>query len=163
VIDFKDLIPAVAKAAPVLAGIIGGPVGSAAVSLIANVFGGNALDIPGLIQKISLDPGAQLKLKQIELQLSQVDAQNFSTQVQDNVSARQREVDYINKLGRPDYVVSFLSIFITMGFFGVITLLMFTKICDTYHDIIYTMLGFLGSTFTQIYQYYFGNSHKNIA
>lgn len=158
--QYKDLIQTVVKAAPILGDIIGGPVGSTALSLIAKVFDGNPLDIPSLIQKISDDPEAQLKLKQIEVQLNQIDSQNYSTQVQDNVSARQREVEYVSKVGHSDYVVSFLSIFITIGFFGVITLIMFTKVCDTYHDIIYTMLGFLGSTFTQIYQYYFGNSHK---
>lgn len=76
---YKDLIPVVVKTAPVLAGIIGGPVGSAAVSLIAAMFGTEAKDIPALIDKISTDPQSEEKLKQIEtVQIASIPALIFS-------------------------------------------------------------------------------------
>ena len=157
--DIKNLAQFVLKVAPILGGIIGGPVGSAAISLIANAFNGKASDIPGLIEKISADPEAQIKLKQIEAQLIQIDSQNYSKEVDDRISARDREKDFIDKLGKPDYLMPFLSISITLGFFAVLICLMFTTVCDADHDVLYTMMGFLGSTFIHTYQYYFGGSH----
>lgn len=75
---YKDLIPVVVKAAPILAGIIGGPVSSAAVFLIAAMFGGDSKDIPALVDKINADPESQHKLKQIEtVQLASIPALIF--------------------------------------------------------------------------------------
>ena len=64
--DWKDVGKTVASAAPVLGSLLGGPVGTAAGTLIASVFGVDPN--PNEVAKaIKQDPEAIIRLKEIEL------------------------------------------------------------------------------------------------
>ena len=61
---------------------------------------------------------------------------------------------------RKDLILDILAIVIIAGFFGMILLIALTKMDNSDHDILYTMLGVLGSAFSQVCQYYFGSSRS---
>lgn len=53
-----------------------------------------------------------------------------------------------------------LAIFVVVGFFIMSVLIVRNKLDQSDHDIMYMLLGVLGSNFSQIYQYYFGKADK---
>jgi len=66
---FKDALPVIYNAAPIVGGAIGGTFGVAAsyiIPILAHAFDGNLSDLPALAQKISNDPRAPEKLALIE-------------------------------------------------------------------------------------------------
>jgi len=67
--DWKDVGRAVAKVAPVLAGVLGGPVGAvagAAGALVASWLGTEAE--PGAVMRAVQDPQTLIRLKELEMQ-----------------------------------------------------------------------------------------------
>lgn len=64
---WKDLGKKVAGSAPLLGSALGGPAGGALGTLIAGAFGGDPDDPEQLLQKVSADPQAAVKLREIEL------------------------------------------------------------------------------------------------
>lgn len=68
----KDLVPLVSGAAPILGGLLGGPVGAAAASaaaaLLGSAFGVNPSDPRAIAAAIQNDPDARFKLAQLEAQ-----------------------------------------------------------------------------------------------
>ncbi|TGW14462.1 hypothetical protein EIL50_05420, partial [bacterium NHP-B] len=64
--DWKDLGKTVVSAAPVLGGLLGGPVGTAAGTLIASVFGVDP-NPEAVAKAVKDDPEAFVRLKEIEL------------------------------------------------------------------------------------------------
>lgn len=66
----NELVKFVSKSAPLLGGVLGSPYASVAASLITQVFGeGSVVDI---VSKVTQDPEAQQKLRQIEMDHEQV-------------------------------------------------------------------------------------------
>ncbi len=49
---------------------------------------------------------------------------------------------------------------VIIGFFAMCFLIALTKLDQSDHDILYMLLGVLGTTFSQVFQYYFGSSKK---
>jgi len=84
----KELINVVTKLSPALGAAIGGPGGALVGSLIAKLFGAPE-DPQAIIDAIGKDSEAALKLKQLEIDLSKIDAQNYVTEVDDRKDARQ--------------------------------------------------------------------------
>lgn len=91
-----DLSGVVGKVAPLLGGVLGGPLGSVAVSLVASLFHANNSDLQDILDKIKNDPDAELKLKTLELQhqeaLQNFKVTDYQTEVDDRKSARLREM-----------------------------------------------------------------------
>jgi hypothetical protein len=66
---FRDAMPIIRSAAPILAGIIGGPMGLVignVVPILATAFESDPLDLPQLASRIMNDPDAPAKLQDIE-------------------------------------------------------------------------------------------------
>ena len=67
-----------------------------------------------------------------------------------------------NKKSRVDnteYMRQNLSFVVAISFFCVIIALIFNKIDATQHETLGIMIGVLGTSFVQVYQYYFGSSY----
>lgn len=64
--DFSELGKTIAKAAPILGSILGGPAGGAVGALISAKFGGDSSNADDLYKRIQADPESEVKLKQIE-------------------------------------------------------------------------------------------------
>lgn len=97
--SLSEVGAAIAKAAPVLGGIIGGPAGSAvggALSLAASALGVDATP-EAIMQAVKDDPDALIRLRELEVQeratLLKWQTAQIQADVEDRKSARQASVD----------------------------------------------------------------------
>lgn len=95
----------VSKLSPVVGTALGGPMGGIIVTLLAKVFGVNNNDITNLAGVISADPEAQVKIKELEKQIS-------DNQLEDMESARERDEKMVTLASAPNagFVVSFIAL-----------------------------------------------------
>lgn len=66
---FKDAMPVIEKSAPVLGGMLGGPIGLVmgnVIPLLANAFETHPANLQDLVQAIIKDPHAEAKLKSVQ-------------------------------------------------------------------------------------------------
>lgn len=163
--DWKDIV---GKVAPVLGAALGGPLGGAAVSVIADALGLNEKTedaIKGALsgttpeQLLALKKADQdfavkmeeLGLKREELSFAQEkDMEQISASDRD--SARKREMSVGDKTARN------LAYAITVGFFSVLFTLMFANLPKASESVLFVMLGALGSAWTGVIAYYFGST-----
>jgi hypothetical protein len=75
-----------------------------------------------------------------------------SLSVQDRASARQMQIS------TKSWTAPFLALFVTLGFFGVLAVMMFCPLPQATHDALMLMLGSLGTAWTGVIAYYFGSS-----
>jgi hypothetical protein len=145
--------------APLLGTALGGTGGGLIGKLIADYFGGDIKDIDDLINKISLDPDKEIKLKQIESN-ERIELERLITL--DKQSARQRETEFIKATGTKDYTLKNLAYITVIGFFGVLfTLFMqHIDINETEKQLLAVLIGMLASKFQTIIDYYFGASRE---
>ena len=122
---------------------------------LAKLFGADPTNEQDLINKISNDPDAYLKLRQFELE-HQKDI--LALDLQDRASAREREKSVIGYTQKRDWVMDFLAIFITIAFFVLCIIVAYSSIDDKLHSIFYMLLGVFGSGFGVVMNYYFGSS-----
>jgi len=102
------------------------------------------------------DPEAELKVKSALLEFedkAKIRANDLEKiQADDRASARAREIAVKDKTPQ---LLAFISLF---GFFGILTALIFVDIPPTAKDVLYVMVGVLGTLVTGVVQYYFGSS-----
>lgn len=102
--DWKDIAGTIGKVAPMLGGILTGPVGAAVTvgGMIASALGTDATP-DAVSAAIAADPAALVKVKDIEAQhdvaIRQLALQTTIAELQDVQSARMRDVD-LAKLGQ---------------------------------------------------------------
>lgn len=151
----------VATVAPWIGTALGGPFGGMAVSAI-----GDALGISGATQdniKKALSgatPEQMLALKEADQQFQVLMAKMGYEHIEalekvagdDRNSARGREMAIRDK------TPMILAYGVTVGFFGVLLMIMFHAVPDDSRDVMNIMLGALGSAWTAIMAYYFGSS-----
>ena len=152
----ETLFPAVAKAAPILAGALGGPAAGLAVGLIANLFGADPKNTDDIIQKMSQDPNATIKLKELELQnikeLKALDSKNFQMEVEDRKDAREKNNPFYCQF------MKHMAYFITIGFFGALFLLFFPQVNLNSEEkqILSLLIGMLASKWQTIIDFFYG-------
>lgn len=126
---------------------------------VLDIFGGNLLGgVKDLIQTFKLPPEQQLAFDQriaelqaeTEMKLAQIDAS-------DRDSARKREMEV------KDATPKVLAYGITSGFFGVLFYILNFDIPNESENVVYVMLGSLGTAWTGIMAYYFGSSSSSAA
>ncbi len=161
--SIKGIIGAVA---PAVASVIGTPVAGVAVKGLCNILGLNEdagpKEIDSALQNAS--PETWLKIKELnaqtEVELKRLDIDSKKIDQMESSSARSREVE-MAKSGFRDFTPSFLAIFLTVGFFGLLFLLMFVDLDPDVRGIIDIMLGSLGTGFITMLNYYFGSSYSS--
>jgi hypothetical protein len=127
---------------------------------ILDIFGSKGLvgSVTDVLKGVGIlkDPEAEAKVKEALGRLAdQVAARaNELEQIQanDRASARQREMAVKD---RTPQVLAYGSV---LGFFGILTALIFVDIPPTAKDVLYVMIGVLGTLVTGVVQYYFGSS-----
>jgi hypothetical protein len=141
--------------APTIATALGGPLAGMAVSAISKAIGVDPDKVGDLISnnKLSAEQIAQVKIAEIELQKqAQELGLNFEKlEVEDRKSAREMQATTRSMMP------PILAGAVTVGFFGIVTLMFFSKI-DENNPAILMMLGSLGTAWTGIIAYYFGSS-----
>ena len=156
--DWKDIV---GKVAPMLGAAIGGPLGSIAVTGIANALGLSEKTEAAITEALAgTTPEQLLALKNADqtfaLKMQELGFANAkdieALAVGDRDSARKREMIVQDKTPRN------LAYSVTGGFFGILMFMMFFEIPMASRDIINIMLGTLGASFSGIIGYYFGST-----
>jgi len=141
--------------APTIATALGGPLAGMAVSAVSKAIGVDEDKVQDLItsNKMSAEQIAQVKVAEIELQKqAQELGLNFAKlEVEDRKSAREMQAT------TRSIVPPALAAIITVGFFGILIMMMFGKV-DGNNPTILMMLGSLSTAWTGIIAYYFGSS-----
>jgi hypothetical protein len=141
--------------APTIATAMGGPFGTLAYGVVSKVMGISPEDAQKTIEsgKLTAEQIAQVKLAEIELQKqAQELGLNFEKlSVEDRKSARDMQA------ATRSIVPPALAAIITVGFFGILGMMLFGKV-DGSNPTILMMLGSLSTAWTGIIAYYFGSS-----
>ena len=156
-----DLTAVLRTVAPWLATAISGPLGGMAVEAATNALGISDKTTDALKTALSgATPEQMLALKAADAKF-QLDMQKLGFDHlealeklgnDDRGSARQREVAV------RDRTPMILAYGVTLGFFGVLAVIMFCTIPTTSRDVLNIMLGSLGTAWTGVIAYYFGSS-----
>jgi hypothetical protein len=156
--DWKGLVSTVA---PWVGAALGGPMGSAAVTVVADALGLSDKTEAAIKQAISgATPEQMLDLKKADqdfaLKMQELGFANIKDLEQiaagDRDSARKREIEVKDKTPRN------LAYAITLGFFGVLTFMMLKTVPTESRDILNIMLGALGTSWTGVIAYYYGST-----
>jgi len=126
---------------------------------LLSIMGGNLLGgVKDLVQTFKLPPEQQLAFdaKMAELQ-TQAELKLAELEASDRNSARQREATV------KDQTPTVLAYAVTGGFFGVLLIMMFYEIPISAKDVLYVMLGSLGTAWTAIISYFYGSSSGSSA
>jgi hypothetical protein len=141
--------------APTVASALGGPLAGMAVAAISKAIGVEEDKVNDLISSNKMTPEqiAQIKVAEIELKRQENElGLNFEKlAVEDRNSARTMQI------ATRSIVPPVLAASITLGFFGILILLLLGKV-DGNNPTILMMLGSLSTAWTGIIAYYFGSS-----
>lgn len=150
--NFSVISEVVSKYAPLLGSVIkdSNPIAGLIIMAIAKAFN-SSTDPNELLNSLSNDANAQVKLKQIELEHQEV---LLKSQIEDRENAREREEKIIQLTGKRDWVLDFIAIIVTVGFFSLCMINYFSKIANDH------ILVMLSSGFMLCLSYYFGSSNK---
>jgi hypothetical protein len=153
-----DGLGVLAKVAPTIASMIGGPLAGTAVSALETAFGLNATGDrdAALTAVASATPEQLLTLKQEDNRhaetLDKIGLDRDALAASDRDSARKRQMDV------KDWVPGVLAVSLTFGFFGLLGWLVAHEPPPGSRDILNIMLGSLGTGWITMLAYYFGSS-----
>lgn len=162
--DWKSIL---GTAAPIIATALGGPLGGLAVSAAADALGLSDKTEQAIKDAITGATPEQLEalkradyefaLKRDELERKyQIDLATI--EAGDRASARQREVT------TGDHITPrMLAAVVVLGFFAVLTLMIFNELPPAGRDSLLVLVGALGAAFGAIVNYYFGSSSGSAA
>lgn len=153
--NMEALLNLLKGAAPMLATAAAGPLGAAAVSMLANKF--NVSDtVEAVAEAIAGDPQAAQKLAELELEFAKIDAA-------DRDSARTREVGMAaaNAGQLSQLVVPILALGTVSTTFMFIASLLFLEIKTEQQQLIIFALGYATAAAQQVLSYYFGSSKSS--
>lgn len=126
---------------------------------VMSILGGNVFDgVKDIIRTFKLPPEQQLAFdsKMAELQ-TQAELKLAELEAGDRNSARQREATVKDK------TPAILAYSITAGFFGVLFYMLNFEVPVAEREVLFVMLGSLGTAWTGIIAYYFGSSAGSAA
>jgi len=160
---WEDVGRAVAKAAPMLGTVLGGPAGGAIGSIVASAFG--VEDDPDAVAKaIEKDPQAAVKLRQIEAQ-NEADIRRHLLElarlrIEDLKSARQREVE-LARAGGTNLIQPLLATVGVGAFFAIVGYIIAFGLADMGKEasfIVGNLTGVAAAIAKDVFGYYFGSS-----
>jgi hypothetical protein len=126
---------------------------------VVSILGGNVFEgVKDIIRTFKLPPEQQLEFdsKMAELQTT-AELKLAELEAGDRNSARQREATV------KDRTPAILAYSITAGFFGVLFFMMNFEIPLAEKEVLFVMLGSLGTAWTGVIAYYFGSSAGSAA
>lgn len=159
--DWKDVGEIVAKGAPIIGAVLGGPVGAiagAAGSLVASLFG--CEDSPEAVeQAIKQNPEALIKLKELEAkqqaQLIGWQQAQLNAELQNVQDARAREVALAKAGHGGAWITGIISLVVIVGFFWMLNSVVSSP---SVSEPALLLLGSLGTAFGAVVNYYLGSS-----
>lgn len=176
--DWKDVGKMVAKAAPILGTVLGGPAVGAAtggvVSMISSALGiePDETTPANVAAMLGADPEAMLKLKEMELnhkveleklalEGDRLEIEKDKAYLADIQNSRTRQVESEKATGKKDWALYLLAYAITGGFFATLLALIAFPGLATASPALLILLGSLGTGFGQVLGYFFGSSKSS--
>lgn len=159
--DFSKILPAVEAAAPTIAGLLGGPLASMGVQALEGLFGlapGTSTKDPQVLATAvaGMTPDQAIALAKIDADLK---AKLIDGGISyENVAAADRNSARMREMSVKDWTPRLLALGVTLGFFGLLTLLVFHQAPDASRDLLNIMCGSLGAGWLAVVSYYFGSS-----
>ena len=166
--NLKSLVGTIA---PTLATMLGGPLAGTAVSALAGAFGlsvsSASSDIISAVQAGSMTPEVVASMRAADQKHAEAMAQQgidleklnlahqelmAATDAGDRDSARRREATV------KDWTPVALASGTTLGFFGMLVMMMFVDPPAGSKEVVMAMVGSLGSAWVSVVSYYFGSS-----
>ena len=173
--NLGDIGSFIAKSAPLLGGVLGGPAGAAIGSIIAAKFGGDVNNPSELMEKIQADPQASLKLMEIqsnnELELQRLHMTMAESQMKyavmqteaenkERESARQREQS-LAQYGKRDFTPALLAFTLTAGVFSALAFLFNKTVPEDNKELIVAIISALTTVWVGAMAYYHGSNAKD--
>lgn len=154
--DWKALVGTVA---PTIATALGGPLAGLGVRALVGALGlsegAGEKDIAAALQTASPEILAAMRKADqdfaLEMERLGIDLERIAAE--DRKSARDREATTGDSV-----TPRLLAMFITVGFFGILSYMMVEGVPETSNDAMLVMLGSLGTAFAGVIAYYFGSS-----
>ena len=169
--DWKSIVKGLA---PVIGTALGGPLGGAAASVLANKLSPDKPVDPSdngqmtaLVQAAAATPDQLLKIQEAEQEfklsmeklgldheeaMEKFNLQAIQTDAADRANARQRQIDL------KDWTPTVLAAGVTIGFFGILGWMLHKPVPEDNRDVMNIMLGSLGTAWISIISFYFGSS-----
>lgn len=141
---YSALVPIISKVSPVLGSALGGPAGALVGSLISSTLGVDMNKPEEILKKLESDPSALDKLKELELQLKDL---------QDARSEASKET------GALRFVRPALALFAMIAIFADVLLINYVE-DYVVNQILIVMLVSLVWDVRQIYKFYFGSGEE---
>lgn len=166
--DWSKVATNIGSTAPLLAGLVGGPVGigvTAAAAIISHALG--TPSDPAYVEPALNDPGALEKIRQAEsanaLQLQQLMVTAAQARLAHETDMARIETGdragaRAMALATGDWVPKVLAMAVTAGFFGILLLMAFQPLPGVNKDLVNVIVGALGTAWISIIGYYFGTS-----
>lgn len=159
--NMTDLGKAISQyGAPLLGTVIGGPAGGMIGQLVAHAFNGDLNDTEKLIQSIASDPEADIKLAQIEstykLEIQRL-LISSETERMKQVNENTADARKMNQQHNSNYP-QILSSVVILSFMICIYWVVQYKQDKSDHDILYMLLGVMGSAFNGVINFWLGSS-----
>jgi hypothetical protein len=157
----KGVVPVIQTVAPTVASALGGPLAGMAVQALSNAILGKPDGAPADIAKAltATPPTADqlLALKKQEedftARMEELGFKRDQLVFGDRDSARTREAKTGDSL-----TPRMLAGAVTVGFFGILALMMFHEVPASGRDVLLAMTGTLGTAWVAVVSYYFGSS-----
>lgn len=156
--EWSDLGKTIASAAPLLGGVVGGPLGAGVGSIIASVFGVDN-DAQAINAAIKSDPNAAVKLREIELNhkstLEGLSVRQLAIELQDKQDAREKHKD--------SYMPAVLSCALSLVVTGIIYLLFYSEPPEGSREVLFMLLGVVIKEWGSAMQFWFGTTRSSQA
>ena len=147
------LLSILKTAAPALATAVAGPLGGAAVGMIADKLGLSDKTVEAVTAALTSNPENIQKLKEMELEFYKIDAADRDSARNREIEMAKADVHFITK-----NITSILAIGTVSGALVMTSLIFFVDFPDSQENIIIFVLGSLFGIATQVMSYYFGSS-----
>lgn len=155
-LDWKKVGRAVADAAPMLGGLLGGPAGSAAGALIASTLG-TAADPDAVLERIQQDPNVLLQIKQLEKdergQIRDWRMAVLQAELADTQDARKNHATH--------WMPSALTIGLTLMVCAMVYAIVFAEIPASNKDMAVYVFGVVTGAWTTAVSYWLGTSRSS--
>lgn len=176
--DWKDVASAVGSIAPALGAALAPFTGgiSAAAGVAVGALGkaigkkdGEAVSPQEVLDFIATDPEWKLKMIQAEnsflLEMRKLDLEEYRATLGDISNARQRQLEHEKVTGTTDWNMYILAWTVVVGFFVLVSLLMYWShqnipLKDN-TGALFMLLGSLSTGFGMVLQYFFGSSKSS--
>jgi hypothetical protein len=149
----EALLSILKTAAPALATAVAGPLGGAAVGMIADKLGLSDKTVEAVTAALTSNPENIQKLKEMELEFYKIDAADRDSARNREIEMAKADVHFITK-----NITSILAIGTVSGALVMTSLIFFVDFPDSQENIIIFVLGSLFGIATQVMSYYFGSS-----